>query len=112
MQPKLKIMKTVWQNTPIQISFVVVDLSVSREYPQNFLCPFPKNLLKRNQKGNLKRSKFFQIFGEKTYEMAKRLLEDALERETDMKIKTEIETRLKEVRGSKKHKMPCQNPNG
>jgi len=107
--PKLKIIKTVWQNTPIQISFVVVDLSVSREYPQNFLCPFPKNLLKRSQRGNLKHSKFFQIFGEKTYEMAERLLENALRQETDLEIKKEIETLLKEVKGSKEQKMPCQN---
>jgi len=100
-QPHLKIIKTLWRNRPIKISFVVVDLN-GEQYPQNFVCIFPKNWFKRNQKSNLSRSKFFRLFGEKTHEIAGTILEDALKRETDAKVKAEIEARLKEVRESEK----------
>lgn len=72
-------------------------MSIGSEYPQNFVCIFPKNLFRRNQKGNLRESKFFQIFGEKTYETARDLLEDALKKETDFNAKMEIAAILKEV---------------
>jgi len=98
MQPKLKIIKTVWQNNLMQTSFIIVDLSVAGGYPQNFLCTFPKNLFKRGQRGNLKRSRFFQIFGEEACGMAEKLLEDALGRETDLEVKTEIKAILKEIK--------------
>jgi hypothetical protein len=97
MQPQLKIIKTVWPNNSTTISFVVVNLSMSPEYPQNFLCVFPKNLFKRNQKGNLRESQFFRIFGEKTYETARDLLEKALERETEFNTRMEIAAILEEV---------------
>lgn len=95
MQPELKIITTIWRNTTVQIFLVVVDLSIGKEYPQNFLCLFPRNLLGRNQKGNLKLSQFHRIFGDKTYEVAKSLLEGALKRETDARVRKEIETILK-----------------
>ncbi len=98
MQPKLKIIKTVWQNSLIRTSFIIVDQSVTEGYPQNFLCTFPKSLFKRGQKGNLKRSKFFQIFGEEASGMAEKLLEDALGREADLQIRTEIESILRGIR--------------
>jgi len=96
-RPHLKIIRTVWQNSAVQASFVVIDLDGGSEYPQNFVCVFPRNLFRRNQKGNLKRSRFYRIFGEKTYETARRLLEDALNRETDMDTRRQIEASLREV---------------
>ena len=96
-RPHLKIIKTVWQNSAVQSSFVVIDLDGGQEYPQNFVCVFPRNLFRKNQKGNLKRSRFYRIFGEKTYETAKRLLEDALNSETDLDTRRQIEASLKEV---------------
>jgi len=98
MQPQLKIVKTFWQNNSIQISLVVVDLGLGQEYPHNFVCVFPKNLFRKNQKGNLRNSQFSHIFGEKAYEKARELLEDALKRETELEMKEEIEAILKDVR--------------
>jgi hypothetical protein len=96
-QPHLKVMRTLWQNTSVQISFVVVDLNNGHEYPQNFVCVFPRNLFRRNQKSNLKRSKFFRFFGEKTHEVARRLLADALKRETSLDVRSQIEASLRDV---------------
>jgi len=98
MQPHLKVIRTLWQDRPIKISFVVVDLNDGHEYPQNFLCVFPRNLFKRNRKGNLQRSKFFRVFGEKSREVAKSLLEDALKREPDLEVRRKIESSLREVK--------------
>lgn len=102
-QPHLKVVKTFWQDTPVQISFVVTDLSKGQEYPQNFLCVFPKNLFRRNQRSNLKRSKFARIFGEKTHKMARELLQEALTRETNREARLHIESSLKEVIDSSQH---------
>jgi len=97
-QPHLKVIKTLWQDRTIQISFVVVDLKSGHEYPHNFLCIFPKNLFKKNRKGSLKRSRFFHVFGEKSHEVARRLLEDALKRERDLEARRQIEASLREVK--------------
>jgi hypothetical protein len=96
-QPELKIITTVWRNITVQTFFVVVDLSIGKEYPQNFLCLFPRNILGRNHKGHLKLSQFHRIFGDKTYEVAKGLLEGALKKETDECVRREIETILKSM---------------
>lgn len=95
-QPHLKIIRTLWRDKPIRTSFVVIDLN-GQEYPQNFVCILPKNWFKKNQKSNLCRSKFIQLFGEQTHEVARTLLEDALRKETDSGVKAEIQTRLREV---------------
>ena len=96
-KPYLKVVKTFWQDTPVQTSFVVIDLNEGQEYPQNFLCVFPKNLFRKNQRSNLKRSKFAKIFGEKTHEVARKLLQEALRKETDREARRHIESSLKEV---------------
>jgi hypothetical protein len=102
-QPHLKVVKTFWQDTPVQISFVVTDLSKGQDYPQNFLCIFPKNLFRRNQRSNLKRSKFARIFGKKTHEVARKLLQEAITRETNREARLHIESSLKEVIDSSQH---------
>jgi hypothetical protein len=99
-QPHLKVVRTLWQNSPVQTSFVVVDLNNGQEYPQNFVCVFPKNLFRRNQKSNLKRSRFFRVFGEKTHEVARKLLADALKRETSLEVRRQIEASLRDVNES------------
>ena len=96
-QPYLKVVKKLWQNTPVQISFVVVDLNKGQQYPQNFVCVFPKNLFRRNQRSNLKRSKFVKAFGEGAHEVARKLLQEALKRETNKEVRLYIESSLKEV---------------
>ncbi len=97
-QPHLKVIKTLWQDHTIQISLVVVDLNNGHEYPHNFLCIFPKNLFKKNRRGSLKRSRFFHVFGEKSHEVARKLLEDALKRERDLEARRQIESSLREVK--------------
>jgi hypothetical protein len=96
-KPCLKVVKTLWQNTPVQISFVVVDLNKGQEYPQNFLCVFPRNLFRKNQRSNLKRSRFAKIFADKTHEVARKLLQEAVGKETDKEARHHIESSLKEV---------------
>jgi hypothetical protein len=96
-KPHLQVVKTLWQNIPVQISFVVVDLNRGDEYPQNFLCVFPRNLFRKNQRSNLKRSKFAKIFGEETHEVARKLLQEALKKETDKEARRHVESSLKEV---------------
>lgn len=102
-KPHLKVVKTLWQNTPVQISLVVVDLDKGQEYPQNFICVFPKNLFRKNQRSNLKRSKFAKIFGKETHEVARKLLQEALRKETDKESRRHIESSLKEVTESSWH---------
>lgn len=97
-QPHLKVIRVFWQGRPVKTSFVVIDLNSGHEYPQNFLCIFPKNLFKRNRKGLLKRSKFFRFFGEKSHEVARSMLEDALKKERDLEIRRQIESSLREVK--------------
>ena len=97
-RPHLKVVRTLWRNSPVQVSFVVVDLNSGLEYPQNFVCVFPKNLFRRNQRSNLKRSKFFRVFGEKANEVARSLLENALERERDTNVRRQIEFSLRDIK--------------
>ena len=104
-QPHLKVIRALWNNSPVQISFVVVDLNSKQEYPQNFVCVFPKNLFRKNQKGNLKRSRFFHVFGETSHEVAESLLEDALKTERDREVRRQIESSLREVREASSQRM-------
>ena len=104
-QPHLKVIRALWNNSPVKISFVVVDLNSEQEYPQNFVCVFPKNLFRKNQKGNLKRSKFFRVFGEKSHEVAGSLLEDALKTERDLEVRRQIESSLREVKEASHQRM-------
>lgn len=97
-RPYLKVVRTLWRNNPVQISFVVVDLNSGLGYPQNFVCVFPMNLFRRNQRSNLKRSKFFRVFGEKANRVARDVLENALERERDINVRRQIESSLRDIK--------------
>ncbi len=69
--------------------FAVVDLDRAGDYPRNFVCILPRI---STIKGKV--SKFSEIFGKNTIQVAKQLLVDALEDEDDDNIKHEIERRL------------------
>ena len=56
------------------------------------------NLFRRNQRSNLKRSKFFRVFGEKANKIARDLLEKALERERDINVRRQIESSLRDIK--------------
>ena len=73
------------------IHCIIVDSDIPKGYPANFLCVLPL------RKGLIddQRSRFSEIFGDKKVEIAKRLLIESLEIETDSKIKAEIKRRLR-----------------
>ena len=71
--------------------FAVVDLDKAKKYPLNFVCILPSQL---NHEGK-GLSVFVKVFGDKSIEVAQKLLLDALEHERDAEVKGEIERRLK-----------------
>jgi len=71
--------------------FAVVDLDKSKSYPSNFVCVLPTQM---SDKGKSK-SVFLQVFGDKSAEQARALLNKALETEEEPEVKAEIERRLK-----------------
>jgi len=72
-------------------SFAVVDLDKNEEYPLNFVCMLPLQL-SLDRKGG---SAFVKAFGDQSFAVAKQLLLESLDRETNAEVKTEIERRLK-----------------
>jgi hypothetical protein len=72
------------------IVFAVVDLDKAEEYPANFVCMLPQLDSKPKPA-----AMFSRIFGDKSLQTAKKLLSEALVRENDPKVKTEIKKRLK-----------------
>jgi hypothetical protein len=75
------------------IHLVVVDLDRSKHYPLNFVCVLPRyfRILEKRS------SKFAKLFGNRSHDMAKKLLIDASRREDDPEIKTVITKRLKAI---------------
>jgi hypothetical protein len=76
-----------------QFLFAVVDLDRSEGYPENFVCLLPKKLDSRSKL----KSRFLEIFGENSNQVATNLLVDALRSEADIDVKREIEKRLKSL---------------
>jgi hypothetical protein len=72
--------------------FAVVDSSRSKSYPANFVCMLPAKV--DQGKGKIA-NVFGTLFGDKSLELAKDLLSDALKTESDIEVKNEIERRLK-----------------
>jgi hypothetical protein len=73
-----------------KIRFAVVDLERSKEYPVNFVCILPKQIKANN--GHY--TKFERKFGDKSLELAKKLLKRSLRAEKDWEVKEEIRERL------------------
>ena len=80
------------EDNPFQRSFrfAVVDFSRSESYPSNFVCMLPLKL-----GAGKPDSVFLKVFGNRSLEQAKVLLNGALKVENDSAIKAEIERRLK-----------------
>ncbi len=72
------------------IKFAVVDLEKSEEYPSNFVCILPKNI--KAKSGYY--TKFERRFGNKSLDLAKKLLKRSLKAEKDWEVKAEIRERL------------------
>ena len=72
--------------------FAVLDFSKAKEYPANFVCMLP---IKVDQRKGKTPNIFGELFGDKSLEFAIDLLNDALESESDVEVKAELERRLK-----------------
>ena len=73
------------------LRFAVVDLDRGKDYPLNFVCMLPLRIDLFKEE----RSTFVRVFGDKSLEVAKQLLFDALKAEEDSEVRVEIERRLK-----------------
>ena len=70
--------------------FAVVDSDKPGGYPRNFVCLLPSRVTEVGKSDSV----FLTIYGNKGVEQAKRLLIEALKKESDGEIKNEIERRL------------------
>ena len=84
------------------IRFAVIDSDKSKSYPSNFVCMLPLKM----QKGKIE-NVFGDTFGDKGLEVAMNLLKDALKREDDSEVKTEIERRLKLIDPKSVNQVRC-----
>ena len=71
--------------------FAVVDLDKAKDYPLNYVCLLPKSL----DRGHKSASKFLEIYGKDSYQIAIELLTNAFKGEADVKVRDDIEKRLK-----------------
>ena len=73
------------------IVFAVVDMDRSKAYPTNFVCMLPADLKTRTKQPSI----FMRTFGDEAPQLAKTLLQKALNREDNAEVKSEIHKRLK-----------------
>lgn len=73
------------------IRFAIVDSDTAKTYPSNFICMLPQHVNMSSEDTSV----FAKIFGEARLELAKKLLNEALEMENDEEIRREIQDRLK-----------------
>ena len=79
-------------NTPNRrFRFAVLDLDKAEAYPMTYVCTLP---IKLNADARTK-SLFVKTFGEKSHELAQKLLQEALKQEESAEVKREIERRIK-----------------
>jgi hypothetical protein len=71
--------------------FAVVDSDISKSYPANFVCMLPTQISGKARMESI----FMKVFGDKSTEQAKALLNKALKTEEDSEVKVEIGKRLK-----------------
>ena len=89
------------------IRFAVVDKNKTKPFPRNFVCMLPMRINQRARPS----STFVGFFGDRSVEVAKHLLHEALEAEQDSDVKTEIERRLDSLEPPAKLKCRiCGNP--
>ncbi len=94
MNPRLYIMKIASAkdySSKRAIRFAVVDSDTNKSYPSNFICMLPQHVSAADDDSSV----FARTFGTARVELAKKLLNSALETEDDSDIKAEIRERLK-----------------
>jgi len=80
------------ENPKTIVHFVVVDKETPKDYPLNFVCVLP------NVQGLANGHTIYsRIFGEESLPLAKRLLDKAMKKESDLEIKSEVGQRLKMI---------------
>ena len=88
--------------------FAIVDYSRSRSYPANFVCMLPVKVeLVKGKTTN----RFGTLFGERSVDFAKGLLNEALKNERDIEVKTEINRRLKLIDPNQVNLVKCNRCN-
>jgi len=98
-----KYLNSTTYNKGTTIKFAVVDLNEPEEYPLNFVCVLPRHI---DPNGKLI-SKFSNEFGDKSQDLAKKLLKVALITENDFDIKKAIIERLKLLDSKPKNITKC-----
>ena len=80
------------RNSVVSYKLAVVDYSRSKSFPANFVCMLPAKVdLVKGKSTNA----FGRLFGDKSVDFAKELLNKALKSESEAEVKNEIERRLK-----------------
>jgi len=82
--------------------FAIVNLDREGSYPSNFVCMLPIHIIPGGKPSN-----FAQIFGDKSLELARRLLKEALKKERDSEVKAEIERRIELLEPDKIRQIKC-----
>jgi len=85
--------------------FSVIDLDRSDQYPQNFVSVLPRKINVTVKPCNI----FEELFGNRSLETAKQLLEKALERRPNSETTKAIRHRLKLLNPQLNNKSKCQN---
>ncbi len=86
-----------------RLSFTVVDSEKAKGYPANFVCLLPTRL----NSTKLGDSVFEKVFGADRFEVAERLLMDALNSETDAEVRSAIEKRMELLDPRSIHERTC-----
>jgi hypothetical protein len=86
----------------VQYSFAVLDMDKASSYPLNYVCMLPKEL----KRVSSSQSKFLEIYGEKSNQVALELLSKTIKHETNLKVRVELETRLKALQVKPPAKCP------
>ncbi len=88
----------------INYRFAVVDMSLSKQYPRNFVCMLP---MKIGQGRGKIVSVFGGLFRDNGVDFAISLLNDALKSESDNEVKAEIERRLRLIDPTQINTVKC-----
>lgn len=92
-----------WNAFAKRYRIAVIDVDISKSYPANYICMLPVDFWNDSRNPSI----FSKIFEDKSTEIAKQLLTDALEVTTDVETKEEIERRLKKLNMRSAKQAPC-----
>jgi hypothetical protein len=97
LQLKLYAIRKGNENLEPSIQLIVVDLDRGKRYPLNFVCVLPRYLRLLEKRS----SKFAKIFGAKSLNVAKKLLEEAKDEEENPEVQRAIKKRIKDIESTR-----------